>query len=86
MKMSGYHPKGSFTRGLCYREHMTRETTALLDAFEHLPAEEKRSFTEEVLRRSVPFDSGHLEDAEIGAASAALFRSLDEQDADPAAR
>jgi hypothetical protein len=52
----------------CYRGHMTRGTTALLDAFEHLRAEEKRSFTEEVLRRSVPFDSGHLEDAEIGAA------------------
>jgi hypothetical protein len=65
---------------------MTRETTALLDAFEHLPAEEKRSFTEEVLRRSLPFESGPLEDAEIGAASTVLFQSLDEQDADPAAR
>ncbi len=57
---------------------MTRETTTLLDAFEHLPAEEKRSFTEEVLRRSLPFDSGPLEDAEIGAASAVLFQSLEE--------
>ncbi len=57
---------------------MTHQTTALLDAFEHLPAEEKRSFAEEVLRRSLPFDSGPLEDAEIGAASAVLFHSLDE--------
>jgi hypothetical protein len=65
---------------------MTRETTALLDAFEHLPSEEKRAFTEEVLRRSLPFDSGPLQDEEIGAASATLFRTLDEQDADPAAR
>jgi hypothetical protein len=55
---------------------MTRETTALLDAFEHLPAEERRSFTEEVLRRSLPLDSGPLEDAEIGAASAVLFQSI----------
>ncbi len=57
---------------------MTRETTTLLDAFEHLPAEEKRSFTEEVLRRSLPFDSGPLEDAEIGAAADVLFQTLDE--------
>ena len=65
---------------------MTRETTALLNALEHLPAEEKRSFAEEVLRRSLPFDSGPVEDAEIGVASGVLFDSLDEEDADPAAR
>ncbi len=64
-----------------------RETTALLDAFEHLPAEEKRTFTEEVLRRALPFDSPPLEDAAIGAASAALFASLDDgEDAYPATR
>jgi hypothetical protein len=55
---------------------MSRDTEALLEAYEHLPAEEKRAFTEEVLRRSLPFDSGPLEDEEIGAASAALFESL----------
>jgi hypothetical protein len=33
-----------------------------------------------VLRRSLPFDSGPLEDEEIGAASAALFESLEEED------
>jgi hypothetical protein len=56
---------------------MSNETQALLQAFEHLPAEEKRAFTEEVLRRSLPFDSGAIADQEIGAASAALFESLD---------
>jgi hypothetical protein len=55
---------------------MSRDTEALLDAFEQLPAEEKRAFTQEVLRRSQPFDSGPLEDEEIGAASAALFDCL----------
>ncbi len=61
---------------------MSRDTQALLEAFEHLPVEEKRAFTEELLRRSLPFESGPLEDEEIGAASAALFRSLEENDAD----
>jgi hypothetical protein len=57
-----------------------------LEAFEHLPAEEKRAFTEEVLRRSLPFDSGALEDEEINSASAALFKSLGEEDGDAAPR
>jgi hypothetical protein len=65
---------------------MSSETQALLEAFESLPAEEKREFAQEVLRRSLPFDSGTLEDEEIGAASAALFRSLEEQDGDTAPR
>jgi len=30
--------------------------------------ERRRAFTHEVLRRSLPFDSGPLEDEEIGAA------------------
>ena len=59
-----------------YDVFMSRDTEALLDAFEHLPVEEKRAFTQEVLRRSLPFDSGPLEDEEIGAASAALFDCL----------
>jgi hypothetical protein len=57
---------------------MRRETQALLAAFEQLPGPEKREFAEEVLRRSVPFDSGPLEDDEIGAASAALFGALED--------
>ncbi|MGO9270049.1 MAG: hypothetical protein ACLQOO_07325 [Terriglobia bacterium] len=65
---------------------MSRETQALLEAFEHLPVEEKRAFTEEVIRRATPFDSGALADEEIGVASAVLFDSLEEEDADPAAR
>jgi hypothetical protein len=69
-----------------YDVFMSRDTEALLDAFEHLPVEEKRAFTHEVLRRSLPFDSGPLEDEEIGAASAALFESLEESDGHPAPR
>jgi hypothetical protein len=65
---------------------MSRETEALLEAFEQLPAEEKRAFTGEALRRSLPFDSGPLENEEIGAVSSALFESLDEEDGHPAAR
>ena len=56
---------------------MSADTLALLDAFEHLAPSEKRSFAEEVLRRSLPYDSGALSDDEIGAASADLFISLD---------
>jgi hypothetical protein len=65
---------------------MSRETQAMLEAFEHLPAEEKRAFTEEVLRRSLPFDSGALADDEIAAASDTLWQSLDEEDGDAPAR
>ena len=65
---------------------MSRESQALLEAFEHLPAEEKSALAGEILRRSPPFDSGPLADEEIGAAAAALFQSLDEENADPAAR
>jgi hypothetical protein len=62
-----------------YDVFMSRDTEALLDAFEHHPLEDKRPFPQEVLRRSLPFDSGPLEDEEIGAASAALFESLEEE-------
>lgn len=66
---------------------MSRETEVLLEAFEHLPADEKRAFTHEVLRRLLPFESGPIEDEEIGAASAFLFESVDDQeDAGPAPR
>jgi hypothetical protein len=65
---------------------MKRETAALLDAFAGLPSEGKRAFTEEVLRRSLPFDSGPITDEEIGAAAAALFESLDKEDADTHSR
>lgn len=55
--------------------------STLLEAFEALPADKRRAFTEEVLRRSLPFDSGPLSDGEIVAASDALFESLDQEDA-----
>ena len=61
---------------------MTDRTSALLDAFEHLPPQEKRVFTEEILRRSMPFDSGPLEDEEIVSGSSILFRMLDQEDGD----
>ena len=44
---------------------MARQTAVLLDAFETLPVGEKRTFTGEILRRSLPFDSGALADEEI---------------------
>jgi hypothetical protein len=65
---------------------MSRETQALLDAFERLPAEEKRAFTDEVLRRSLPFDSGPLADEDFAAVSDALWQSLDEKGGDAPAR
>jgi hypothetical protein len=69
-----------------YDVFMSRDTEALLDAFEHLPVEERRAFTQEVLRRSLPLDSGPLEDEEIGVASAARFESLEEEDGYPTPR
>ena len=65
---------------------MRRDTEALLDAFEHLAVEEKRTFAQEVLRRSLPFDSGPLDDEEIGTASTVLFDSLEEEDGHSAPR
>jgi hypothetical protein len=65
---------------------MRRESQALLEAFKHLPAEEKSALADEILRRVPPFDSGPLADEEIGAAAAVLFESLDEEDARPTAR
>jgi hypothetical protein len=58
---------------------MSRDTQALLDAFDRLSAEEKRAFIEEALRRSIPFASGPLADEEIGEASDALWQSLDHE-------
>ena len=57
---------------------MSGDTQALLDAFDHLPADEKKAFAQEVLKRSLPFDSGPLSDEEIGEGSGCLFESLEE--------
>jgi hypothetical protein len=59
---------------------MTQKASALLEAFETLPAEEKRVLANEILRRSLPFDSGPLTDQEISDASSKLFEWLDEND------
>lgn len=59
---------------------MSRETTALLEAFEALPEEEKREFTAAFLRRTVPYDSGPLDDEELGQAADGLFAFLDEDE------
>jgi len=64
---------------------MGRQTSQLMDAFDALPADEKRVFTAEFLRRVIPFDSGPLDDDETASAADALFAVLDadEDDASP---
>lgn len=64
----------------CYADGMTQETQKLLEAFETLPTEEKKAFTHEVLRRSLPFDSGPISDEEIAGASSRLIEFLDTDD------
>jgi hypothetical protein len=56
---------------------MSERMAQVLEAFETLPPEEKRALAVEILRRALPFDSGPIEDDEIGRASADLFRDLD---------
>ncbi len=59
---------------------MSRQTSQLLEAFDALPAEEKRVFTAEFLRRAIPFDSGPLDDEETGHAADALFVMLNSEE------
>jgi hypothetical protein len=56
-----------------YPKTMSNQTSQLLEAFEALPAEEKRIFTVEFLRRAIPFDSGPLEDEETARAADELL-------------
>jgi len=56
---------------------MSRQTIQLLEAFESLPEDEKRLFTEEFLRRQMPFDSGSFDDEESTLAADALISGLD---------
>ena len=56
---------------------MTRETQRLLEAFETLPSEERQAFAHEVLRRSLPFDSGPLTDDEVRGSAGRLIDFLD---------
>ena len=65
---------------------MSQETTALLEAFDALPADEKRAFTVEFLRRTLPFDSGPLDDEETAQATRSLFAMLDKEEDESKAR
>lgn len=65
---------------------MSRETAELLNAFEALPDDEKRTFTAEFLRRVIPLDSGPLEDDEAARAGDELFALLDSEENDTSAR
>ena len=59
---------------------MSRHTADLLEAFEALPEEEKRTFTAEFLRRAIPFDSGPLDDDETASATDQLFALMDTEE------
>jgi len=56
------------------------KTAQILEAFEALSEVEKRVFTVEFLRRSVPFDSGPLDDEETAQAADELFAILDAEE------
>lgn len=58
---------------------MSEQTADLLKVFDSLPTEDRQSVAIEILRRTrdLPFDSGPLEDDEIGEAGRALFHYLD---------
>jgi hypothetical protein len=65
---------------------MSTQTAELLEAFEALPPDEKRVFTVEFLRRTIPFDSGSLDDEETARAADDLFALLDSEENDAAKR
>lgn len=58
----------------------------LLEAFDSLPSEEKRIFTAEFFRKSLPFDSGPLDDSETANATDQLFAALDAEERDANSR
>lgn len=61
---------------------MSKQTLDLLEAFDYLPAGDKRTFAVEILRRirDLPFDSGPFSDEEIGEAGKALFSFFDQEE------
>jgi hypothetical protein len=65
---------------------MSSQTRELLEAFDALPAEEKRVFTAEFLRKTIPFDSGPLDDQETADAADSLFAMIDADENDPGSR
>jgi len=68
------------------KANLSRETNQLLEAFEALPEEEKRTFTVEFLRRAIPFDSGALDDEETARAADEIFAVLDTEENDTSSR
>jgi hypothetical protein len=65
---------------------MSDKTAQLLEAFAELPDDEKRASTVEFLRRSLPFDSGPLEDEETAQAGDYMCALLDREGNDASAR
>jgi hypothetical protein len=65
---------------------MSRQTAELLEAFEALPEDEKRTFTAEFLRRAVPFDSGPLDDDETAQAADQLLTLLETEESEARSR
>jgi len=65
---------------------MSTQTIQLLEAFEALPEDEKRTFTAEFLRRAIPFDSGPLDDEETARAADEIFALLDSEQNDTNSR
>jgi len=65
---------------------MSRETAELLEAFEALPEDEKRIFTAELMRRTVPFDSGPLNDEETAHAADQLLTLLETKEDEAGSR
>jgi hypothetical protein len=65
---------------------MSKEAAQLLEEFKELPEAEKRIFTAEFFRITLPFDSGPIEDDEIGQAGRSLFALLDQEEDDAQTR
>jgi hypothetical protein len=65
---------------------MSTTTNELLEAYEALPAQDKRAFTAEFLKRVIPFDSGPLDDEETAHAADQLLALLEAEENDTRAR
>jgi hypothetical protein len=65
---------------------MSKETAGLLEALESFPEDEKRAFTVEFPRRTVPFDSGPLDHAGTAHAADRLLAPLGVEEDEARAR